>query len=335
MIADVGWYEGAFWIAACGVMVVASALYSGAETGLYCLNRLRLNLHVGQEDRRAIILQRLLGDQSGVLFMTLLGTNIANYLAPVCLTILFLHAGIRESRIELYTAVILTPIILIFGEILPKVVFERHADRTMLRYAPILAASYQVARWTGLIAFQNALSRFIFRKFHRQAPSGSAFHSRMEMYHLLHEAGAQGTLSRTQLFMLERVHVLHRIRVGSVMVPLHRVVMVPANATAGEAIATVKGCDFSRLPVFLDDRRRMIGVVHALDVLTSPPATAITRRLFPPIEVRHDTSVVDALSLMQKGHKRMAFVVDQKGRCLGIVTVKDLVEEIVGELAAW
>lgn len=332
---EIGWYQAAFWIAGCGVMIGATALYSGAETGLYCLNRLRLNLHVGQENRRAITLQRLLGDQSGILFVTLLGTNVANYLAPVCLTILFLHAGIRESRIELYTALILTPVILIFGEILPKVIFEGHADRLMLRYAPFLAASYEVARWTGLIRFQNALSRFIFRRFHRQAPSGSAFHSRMEMYHLLHEAGAQGTLTRTQLFMLERVHVLHRIRVGSVMAPLHRVVMLPANATAGEAIATVRSCDYSRLPVFRDDRRRMIGVVHALDVLTSPPSTAITRRLFPPIEVRHDTSVVEALTLMQKGHKRMAFVVDNKGRCLGIVTVKDLVEEIVGELAAW
>ena len=335
MLSEVSWQQTAFWVAACGVMIVGSALYSGAETGLYCLHRLRLNLQVGQNNHRAITLQHLLGDQSGMLFMTLLGTNVTNCLAPVCLTVLFLHAGIQESRVELYTALILTPIVLIFGEILPKVMFERHADRLMLRVTPLLAASYYVARWTGLIALLNALSRFVFRKFHRQTPSGSAFHSRMEMYHLLQEAGTQGTLSRTQLFMLERVHVLHRIRVGSVMVPLHRVVMLPANATAAEALSTVRSSDYSRLPVFRDDRARMIGFVHALDILTAPPSTVVTRRLFPPIEVRHDTHVVDALTLMQKSHRRMAFVVDTKGRCLGIVTVKDLVEEIVGELAAW
>ena len=335
MLSDLPWHQIAFWIACCGLMVFGSALYSGAETGLYCLHRMRLNLQAGQGSNRAITLQHLLTDQSGMLFMTLLGTNVTNYLAPVCLTVLFLHAGIQESRVELYTALILTPIVLIFGEILPKVLFERHPDRLMLRFTPFLASSYYVAKGTGLVAAQNALSRFVFRKFHRQAPSGSALHSRMEMYHLLHEAGAQGTLSRTQIFMLERVHILHRIRVSSIMVPLHRVVMLPASATVAEAVSTVRGCEFSRLPVFRDDRRRMIGLVHALDILTAPPSTVVTRRLFPPSEVRHDTQVLDALTLMQKSHRRMAFVVDNKGRCLGIVTVKDLVEEIVGELAAW
>jgi len=75
--------------------------------------------------------------------------------------------------------------------------------------------------------------------------------------------------------------------------------------------------------------------VHVLDVLTSPPETSIEAIMIPPVELRPATGVMQALRILQERHRRMAFVVDEGGRCQGIVTVKDLVEEIVGELGAW
>ncbi len=88
MIASISAPETMLWLALCGLMVFLSAIYSGAETGLYCINRLRLNLMARQNDAAAITVKHLQEDEAGMLFTTLLGTNIANYLAPVFLTVI-------------------------------------------------------------------------------------------------------------------------------------------------------------------------------------------------------------------------------------------------------
>lgn len=327
--------EALCWIALCGLMVFLSGAYSGAETGLYCLNRLRLNLHVAGRVPAAMTLHRLLSDQPGMLFTMLVGTNVTDYVAASALTIFFLKGGAAEHQAEFFTSVLLTPAVLVFGEILPKVLFERDANRLLLRFSWLLSASYRLSRLTGLIALQNALSKFVLRTFHREAPAGPALQSRLEMYHLLRESAAQGALTRTQLFMLERLHTLKATRVGTVMVPLGQVVMLSDTARLGDAIATVRACPYSRLPVYRGTRAQLVGVVHALDILTGPADSLVTSRLHRPVEVKYGTDVVEALSALQQRHRRMAFVVNEAGRCLGIVTVKDLVEEIVGELTAW
>jgi putative hemolysin len=323
------------WIVGCGVSVFFSAVYSGSEIGLYCVNRLRLNVSAVAGDATAIRLRGLLADQPGVLFMALLGTNLSNYLASICFVVVVLAMGATESRAELYATLILTPIILVFGEILPKVLFERQPDRLLHKSARIIEVSYRFAKWTGLVRLQELLARFVLRAFHRQAPSGWALHSRLEMYHLLRESAAEGALSRTQLYMLERVHVLRSIRVGSVMVPLNQVVMLSDTLRVKEAAPLVRSAPFSRFPVYQGARSNLVGLVHVLDVLTADPEAPITQTLLPPVEVRFDTDVIEALEALQKRNRRMAFVVNERGRCLGVVTVKDLVEEIVGELTAW
>jgi CBS domain containing-hemolysin-like protein len=335
MIAALSHAQTAFWLIACAATIVLYGLYSGAETGLYCASRLRLNLAAHQRAAGASSLRALMADQSGTLFTTLLGSTLANYLAPVCMTYVFLQHGYHATSAEFLTTLILTPIILVFAEAFPKVLFERHADRLMLRLAGFLTISHSVARWTGLVAGQNALSRFILRRFHRQPPSGSALHSRLEMYHMLHEGAAQGALTRTQRFMLERVHALRNTRVASVMVPQALAVMLPDTARIQDILPIIRETPHSRLPVFSGTRRKAIGLVHVLDLLTRPPETPIVRFMYPPVAIPYDTDVTEALSTLQKRHRRMAFVVDEAGRCLGIVTVKDLVEEIVGDIAAW
>lgn len=331
-----------FWVALCMIFVGLSGLYSGAETGLYCLNRLRLRVAAHGGNRRAQLLQRLLVDQPGQLFTMLVGTNVADYLASACLTLLFLRwftlrmdVHQAETAAELYTTLILTPVVFIFGEVVPKNLFQRHSDRFMLDAARPLAISYWMAKWAGLLRAQRWISDLVLRKVAKKAATDYALHPRIDMYQMLREGAAGGALTATQAVMLERIAALRGVHVGSVMVPLSGVVMLRADATLAEARRIVTTTTHSWMPVYRGDRHRLVGVVHFLDLLTGVPELIVEDYLWPSVEVRYQTSVTETLSALQRARRRMAFIVDASGRCQGIVTVKDLVEEIVGELAAW
>jgi CBS domain containing-hemolysin-like protein len=329
-------------IVACTVFVGLSGLYSGAETGLYCLNRLRLRVAAHGGDRRATLLQRLLGDQPGQLFTMLIGTNVTDYLASACLTLLLLKwltlrhgLQVAEGQAEFYTTLILTPAVFIFGEVVPKNLFQRYSDRLMLVVARPLAMSYWVTKWTGLLRAQRWISDIVLRKVAKRAPTDYALHPRADMYHMLREGAAGGALTATQAVMLERISALQGMQVGAVRVPISRVVTLRADLTLSEARRIVTTTSHSWMPVYRDDRQRLIGVVHFLDLLTGMPELIVEDYLWPAVEVQVNTPVTETLSMLQRTRRRMAFVGDANGQCVGIATVKDLVEEIVGELAAW
>ena len=341
MMAVMTYPELFLWLAACLLFVLISGLFSGSETGLYCVNSLRLRLAVHDRNPSAIRLQGLLTDRTGLLLATLFGTNLANYLAPVCLTIIFMELVTaetipeREHLAELYTTLILTPIVFIFGEVVPKNVFQRNADRLMIRVSTILRVTHQLLRFTGIIAVQKRISDFAYQRLNRRPASGSILHSRGDVYRMLRESAAAGALTLTQSSILERIGMLKNIRVGSVMVPLGGVVMLDGDANCKAVEQTIRKTRFSRMPTYRGKRRNIIGVVHLLDVLTASPEARVETLARPPIRISAKAPVIDALATLQRAYRRMAIITDRTERPVGIVTVKDLVEEIVGELAAW
>ncbi len=339
MIATLSPWELLMWLSLCVLFLFLSGVYSGAETGLYCLNRLRLRLAAHRQEPTARRLQTLMEDQPSLLVTTLLGTNLANYLAPACLTVVFLRTLAEtpggERLAEAYTTLILTPVVFIFGEIVPKNLFQRHANRFMPRLAAFLAGSQRLFAATGLVGVQRWLSQFVARKWHLSPASGAALYSRHGLYQMLHEGAAAGAMSRTQVFILERVHLLQSIVLGSVMAPWQRVVTLRSTDTRREAEAALRAGPYARFPVVGNDPRRVVGIVHLLDLLTASPGDRAAEVMRPALELRPELPVVEALSTLQREHRRMAVIVDKWGNAVGIVTVKDLVEEIVGELAAW
>lgn len=341
MIADAALGTHVAWLTACALFVCLSGLFSGAETGIYCTNSARLRLLAHQGDRNARRLLELLSDRSGLLFTTLFGTNLANYAAPLCLTFVLLRvveadsSAQAERLAEFYTTVTLTPIVFVFGEIVPKNVFQRNADRLMPRLAGLLRWTHLLFQATGIVAVQRWCSGLALRRLNRQTSSGSAFHTTLDVYQVLREGAAEGVLSRMQSTIIERVHMLKTVRVGSIMVGFASMEMLPADATRRDIEHRLASMRHSRIPIHGRDRRDVVGVVHLLDLLAASPDARLSSLARPPIPIPARTPVMDALVLLQREYRRMAIVVDSSGRCLGIVTVKDLVEEIVGELAAW
>jgi len=329
------------WLVATVACIVASGFYSGCETGVYCVNAVRLELRRRRADRRALTLSRMLADREGIITTTLVGTNVANYLATVCVvSALTVAVHVPEYEVEIVTTLVLTPIIFIFGEVTPKNLFRREADYLMYRLIWPLRISDLVFRATGVIALLKALARLAARcvGFGRDRTLAS-LGPRQRIAAMLREGVGVGILTDEQSAIVDRVMNLSRVRVRSAMIDRRRVCAVPVDATWGQFIELAETHNYSRMPV-LAGPDKMVGLVNIFDVLSDEvppgePLRPITDFMTPPLFLQADQSVTSALTAMQRRGTALAGVIDEQGRFLGIVTVKDLVEEIVGDLQAW
>ncbi len=324
------------WLIVAVVGVLASGFYSGCETGIYCVNRIRLRLRSDAGERRALRLQRLLADEQNLLAVALIGTNVFNYLTTAVVARLFSETtGFGDEQLELVTAAVVTPIIFVFGEVVPKNLFQRDADGLMYPAAAGLAVSDVLFRLSGVVRLLRALAGRLIGRVQPGEPPPHPFHPRREVVSLLREGVAEGIMTSQQSEIIDRVMNLLAVRVGSAMIPRQRMATVHADVTREQFMRLVREHNFSRLPVYRDDPARIIGVVSVLDVLAARTQAPVASFVREPFTLRPEEPVPSALFQMRRARSAMAIVTDRTGHCLGLATVKDLVEEIVGELPAW
>jgi CBS domain containing-hemolysin-like protein len=170
---------------------------------------------------------------------------------------------------------------------------------------------------------------------------------RMEMLALFQESAATGVLTGTQQDLVQRALRLARINIREIMIPWARVVGVPGSISSEGFQALVRRYNVSRLPVLGRSMSEVLGIADVLDVLTtlaSPPAHGagagpsafrLTDHVHPAMTLIGEQSVRSAITLMQRARQTLAVVVDRQGRAIGLVTMKDLVEELVGDLENW
>ncbi len=319
------------------VFLLLSGFFSGAETGAYRVNPVRLQLRSNQGHRGSIRLRRLLGDREGILTVTLMGTNLANYLTTI-FTAMFLArlaADWSDRELELYTTLILTPIILTFGEIVPKIWFRQQANVLMTRSVWVLLVFDRMFRWCGAVPVLKWLTRCMLRWWHGTDDWEPAMHPRSRMLSLLKESVAEGVLTDEQSNLLDGVLSLSNVSVGSVMVPESKAVMLPRNATRDHILPVMRRHTHSRYPVIGTRRSKVVGVIDVYEFLGQSKSRTIDELMTAPCMLRPESSVSSALYDMREARRTFGVVVDRWDNCIGIVTMKDLVEEIVGDLAAW
>jgi len=314
-----------------------SAFFSGSETGVYCLNRVRLRVAAEEGDGRAARLEREMRRPEDLVITTLLGTNVTDYLVTASVTALLLSAALSHGLAEIYATLIVTPLILVFGGIIPKDWFRQESNRLMLLLSWPLLLCKRGAQLCGAIWLLRGISH---RLMHWIDPQRSVSQGellpRTRTLHLLREGAAHGGLTLFQRDLIERVLNLSDVRVGQVMVPLARVAAVPDDIVRDDLLRVARMAHFSRLPVYHGRPERMIGVVTVFDVITDPQARPVIEHVRKPLMLEAHMSVSAALLTMQRELAAMAVVQDRrKGMCVGILTLKDLVEEIVGDLEAW
>lgn len=322
------------WLLLALLGFVGSAIYSGMETGLYTLNRVRLHILAHEGHRAALVLRRHLQHPTAMLTTLLIGNNIANYMGTAGVSVLLEKAGYNDWQTIGLNALLVTPLLFVFCEVLPKDLFAAHTDRLTYRMANLLDASRKVFRFTGLLPLISAFSDRLVRRL-RDESRIAALHPRRQVTTLVLEGAGRGLLSEEQTSMVERVMALAGRTVRDEMVSWERVNWVSLSDPPQRLWELSDRSGQSRFPV-LDSRGHVAGVVNVIDALHHdragcPPIEMLMRPvlLLPP-----SLSLRTALNRVQATGEPMAVIVEGD-RPRGIVTVKDLVEPITGELANW
>jgi len=314
-----------------GVLIVLSACFSSSETGLVALNRYRLRHQADRGHRGARLAQALLGQPDRMFGLILLGNNLVNILAASISTViairLFGEAGIWISTL------VLTAVILIFAELAPKTVAAMFPDRiaypASFVLTPLLKILYPIV-WLINLAANTLLRPFGIKR----ATSASDALNRDELRSLVKEGGRHISLDHQQ--MLINILDLEHGRIDDVMVPRQDIVGLDLDAEWDEIVQTLTESLFTRLPVWRGDLDNIVGLLHIRTVVTQLARNeldrdSLMRAIRKPYFIPEGTALTQQLLEFQGRERRMGLVVDEYGDIQGLVTLDDILEEIVGE----
>ena len=313
------------------ITLIGSAFFSGIETGLISLNRITLRQGEKKGDRRAVILSNLLRKPERLLAGILVGNNLVNVTA----TMIFLVWCTRlwgPARAEFLTPLILTPIILVFGEILPTATFRHRADTL----SPVFARALRVVVWI-LSPAAGALTRLINRvtAVVGGADVRSTFISREDVRLMFIEGEEKGIIEEDEREMIHGVIDFGTTTVREIIVPRIDMVAVRDDATWEEVCEVFEKHGHSRLPVYHEKVDDIIGIVYVFDLMRAgkPPEGKSIQEFIRAVEFVPESKMVhDLLHELRQKQMFMAIVVDEYGGTAGLVTLEMLVEEIFGEI---
>lgn len=307
-----------------------SFFFSGIETGVYALNRVRLRLKVEEGRARARRVADLIRRPQLLISTILIGNHVANYFAA------WASQGLVKDTLhprdpEFVSTLLLTPVLFVLGEITPKDVFRLRADDLVYRSSlPLAVASFLFRPLALFLRWLGRLSRAL----PRTSPALDAMLSRDRLESLVHEVVEEGVLTEEQSRMVRNVMRLSSVVVRDVMVPADRVDAVTAGFTREDLVRASAANGRTRIPVLDPATGRFTGAVNVLDlVFRDEPDPAALVRPLPALPA--DQAVGRALRTLRRAHQPMGVVVGEAGRTVGIATVKDLVEEVSGELPAF
>lgn len=308
----------------------ASAVFSGGETGLYSLGRWRVDSDAARGVRSARIVQRLLRDEAGLLATILIGNNLANELGAAFGQDLLASLGLDGTARALATALLLTPLFFFFGELLPKDLHRRRPHALVGYTAP------GIAFCKGLFLPLSLPLRWLSKGLGRVLGLGDPALARgggpRAVVDLI-RASAPGSHGPHVEELAQNVLGLRRSSVREVSVPWDEVEVLAAYATEAERLRAVRESRFTRLPVVGADGR-VASYVHQLDVLAAGPGARVEDHLRELLVLPPHLGLDRALVRMRAAGARAALVGTPEAP-LGFATLKDVVEEISGELARW
>lgn len=324
------------------VFVMLEGLFAGTETGMYRLSRVRLRLGIEKKKLGFVSLGKVMENTRVFLLSTLTGTNLAGYFATSTVTILLLSAMGSEHRAELSASVITAPVLFVFSELIPKNIFYYRADALMPKVAGVLLVFHKLFRYSGIVPVLNKLSR-VFDRFSGlrspAQPRGASAHQ-AHIGVIIRHSREEGILSPTQTEILGRLSVLSSTSIRAVMTALSKVWTVDISSGREELRNILEKCPFTRLPVRAGQNGKIAGFVNIYEALCSAEAFSDLRGFVKPIRtLPGETTVSEAISVMQSEKLRIVLVTGagrvSEEKPVGIITMKDLAEEFLGELAEW
>jgi putative hemolysin len=312
------------------VLLGCSGFFSGSETALLSLDKIRVRFLQQSKRPQADKLAALLAQPDRLLSGILVGNNLVNIAASVIATGLFVHLFGADG--EWLTVVILTPLLLIFSEVCPKTYAAQYPEKASF----IVLAPIGLILWvlTPVVFVVSSFSRLL-TSFLRKDDAKPFSVSEDEIKAMIEVGEESGVVAAEQRRMLHGIFELSENRVRDVMIPRTEVNGFEVTASFAEVVAVIGGTRHSRFPVYKGSLDQIIGVVYSKDVLdffAQPDDFSLEQLCRPPFFVPEAKRIAVLLQSFRKKREHMAIVVDEYGGIEGIVTLEDVVEEIVGDI---
>ena len=319
--------DGVMQLIALIILVLLSAFFSSAETSLTTVNRVRLKTLAEEGNRRAKTALEVLDKYGKMLSAILIGNNIVNLSASALATTLAIHI---HFTVGIATA-ILTVVILIFGEIVPKNMAMINSEKMALLYASMISGLMKLL--TPLIFVIDSLAKGIMKLFRVDADKKTAM-TENELRTYVEVGHEDGVIESEEREMIYNVFDFGDAVAKDVMIPRIDMVTVDKEATYEEDMEVFKDCMYTRIPVFEEDKDNIIGLINIKDfILVEDKAkfkiSDILRQAYYTYEFK---KTADLLVEMRQKCFNVAFVLNEYGGTAGMITLEDLLEEIVGEI---
>ena len=323
-----------YWpeIAALVVLIVAAAFFAASEAAIVAIGRIKARALNEKGVPNADIVLKLVTDRNRTLTTILIGNTFVLLAADSIATYLFLAEGVPHAAI--WSTVVMTVLILLFGEIIPKTVAVAESDRWALRIAPLLRAVIWFA--TPLTAAFLATTSAVVRVFGGR-PHVGPYVTEEDIRALVDVSVEQNVLEKEESVLIHSIIEFGDTIAREVMTPRTDMVTVAVSSSPRRALDLVIAEGYSKLPIYDETIDNVIGVVHDRELLIALAngsiANASLRALMRPVvHVPENKRVSELLREMQRGKFSLAIVLDEYGGTAGLVTMEDLLEEIVGEI---
>ena len=312
------------------ILLILSGFFSSAETALTTVNRMRIRGLADEGNKKAKTVMHITDDTSKMLSAILIGNNVVNLSAASLTTTLAYNLG--GSMVAVASAV-LSVLIIIFGEITPKTMATLHAEKMSLRYAPVINLYIKVM--TPFVFIINKLSDIILRVLHIDPNAKNNQMTESELRTIVDVSHESGVIESDEKEMIYNVFDLGDANAKDIMVPRVHVTFAEVNNTYEELIAIFREDKFTRLPVYEDTPDNIVGIINMKDLLLYNKKTE-TFNIRDIMREPHFTyeykDISELLVEMRDSTFNIAIVLDEYGEMAGLITLEDILEEIVGEI---
>ena len=310
------------------ILLILSGFFSSAETALTTVNRMRIRGLADEGNKKAKTVMHITDDTSKMLSAILIGNNVVNLSAASLTTTLAYNLG--GSMVAVASAV-LSVLIIIFGEITPKTMATLHAEKMSLRYAPVINLYIKVM--TPFVFIINKLSDIILRVLHIDPNAKNNQMTESELRTIVDVSHESGVIESDEKEMIYNVFDLGDAKAKDVMVPRVHVTFADVNATYEELIDIFREDKFTRLPIFEDTTDNVIGTINMKDLLLYDKEKEFHIRDFmrEAYFTYEYKNISELLVEMRQASFNIAIVLDEYGETSGLITLEDILEEIVGD----
>ncbi len=309
--------------------LMLSFLFSGIETGLLSIDKLALERDAKRNKSRDALL-RFVRQPDKFLGTTLIGNNIVNVLLASISTVIVDRLGSLAFDAR-YTSLVIGTIVLLFGEIVPKAIFRDHADTIVPRLFPVLQFFYFLLK--PFVAIVTGLNKALRKLLKLEDGDQYDYLTKDDLSFLLSQSEGD-SISAPQMEMIEDALDFTELEARNVMVPRMDIIAIPETATIAEVIELAKVEGFTRYPVYRNNIDDIVGVLIIYDILKKDCTQEMKAGdiIHEPLFAPENTDIDVLLKEMQSKRRSMAIIVDSYGGTAGIITMEDILEEIVGDI---